>query len=192
MFFCSALFLASCETSKVDSNCIDYITTKNTQDMPLPNIYKNPLRGLSSFTFFAVSPVAYDTIKAQLQKHALVNKIKIFEETESGLHYNEVSLDPIITFDVKEICSLDGKNLPFIRASLNVESHIIVEKTKEKCDSYIWTKNCFIPEKAYQKNKQEMVTQSLEFLLELFIKDYTAANSTKPIFDLVDPGEADK
>ena len=98
----------------------------------------------------------------------------------------------MITFEVKEIYAVDGKVLPFIRASLSVESHVVVEKTEEKSNSYIWTKNCFMQGDAYGKNGDELVMQSLEFLLELFMKDYLAVNSTKPIFDLVDPSAKDE
>lgn len=190
VLFCS-FSLVSCEKSKDNLSYVEYASKRNTQDMPSNGI-KNPLTGLDSFTFLALTPAPYDLIKAKLQQYGTVNKVRFLEETKSGIQFHEVSRDPMITFEVKEIYAVDGKVLPFIRASLSVESYVVVEKTEEKSNSYIWTKNCFMQGDAYGKNGDELVMQSLEFLLELFMKDYLAVNSTKPIFDLVDPSAKDE
>ena len=187
LFLWSAFFVVGCQNSKNSSDYIEYASKKNTQDMPRSSVDRNPLAGLSTFTFYSFSPVNYDKINAELQKYAVVNKVNFLEETSQGVEFNKISFDPLITFEVKEVCSIDGATLPFIRASLSVESRVIVEKTQKKCESYIWTKNCFVPGDAYGKHGQELVVKSLDFLLELFVKDYLEVNSGQPTFDFVDP-----
>ena len=64
-------------------------------------------------------------------------------------------------------------------------SHTAIEivKTKEICQPYIWSSNCFL-KGSTQKNLENLISLSLDNLLAQFISTYRLVNTDRPVFEL--------
>ena len=172
------------EFSSSMSSHLEYLIKKNSQDMSV-NCVENSLKNLSNFTFFSITPLSYNDINSELKKYGNINGVKIIDLTDESIKFNDIDSDATILFEVKDVFSCDGKELPFVRASLNVQSRIVIKKNTEDCSAYIWSKNCFLPGNLDDKNTKDLVIRSLASLMNIFIENYSLPNPGKPTFNLV-------
>ncbi|MGE5195872.1 MAG: hypothetical protein ACM3JI_00910 [Anaerolineae bacterium] len=167
----------------------------NLQDRP--SFYSgNPLKGFSKFNFFsrfyAPTPKYAEKIQIiienELKKFGKINKIEMSVKTEKGEAIDLSGFDDGISlaYEIKNVLSIDRKELGIVRASLNLSTSVDVQKTKEECMTYIWSDNCFLKGNV-EKDLEKLVSQSLKYLLHKFEINYSAVNSDQPIFNLYAP-----
>ena len=149
----------------------------NFQDVPI--FHKgNPLEGLNAFAVIFHSEIN--------------NKIKSVIEQELGSlgtviqakskDVNGFGTGNILNIQIGRISQWDGKELPISRATLHIETSVIISKTHVKSMPRIWSINDFIEMPLNSKSGDETV-KSVRRLLREFIKNYQFANPhQKPIF----------
>ncbi|MEI8329850.1 MAG: hypothetical protein WCG14_07635 [Chlamydiia bacterium] len=164
----------------------------NIQDRPSPNI-DNPLKGMSKFLFFPMSPAKdkamADRIFALAEKKlsalGQVNRTKTLVNTDQGegIDLSVFSIGTTLVYLIQDLKDLSGKDTGFIRASLNLSAAVQVVKTTDTCSSYVWSCNCFL-KGSTQKNLENLISTSLDDLLKQFSDTYNLVNSDKPLFEL--------
>jgi hypothetical protein len=148
---------------------------------------------MAKFNFFARFPASNKTaadkisivIEKELKFFGKVIKPEMIVKTEKGDAIDLSGFDGgvTLTYEITNVTSPEGKNLGIVRASLNLSTSVLVQKTTDECESYIWSNNCFL-KGSVEKNLETLVSQSLSYLLNKFENNYTAVNPTKPIFNL--------
>lgn len=166
----------------------------DAQDMPRLTV-ENPLKGFSDFVLVSMVPVSSKTqadkvnalVEKELNKFGKVSKISLLVKTDQGeaVDFSEFNADSLI-YEIKNVTDANGKELPFVRATLNLRSQVLIDKTKQDYSPYIWSGDCFLPGKT-QKDLEKLVSQSLSSLLQKFAANYSAANTDKPLFKLYTP-----
>ncbi len=158
---------------------------------------ENPLKGFLAFNFFPMVP-AFDKaqsdkirvlIKKELEKIGTVKKIELIaknKEGEEGIDLSPFDIDSNLIYEIKKLASSDGKDTGFVRASLSFESRVDILKTKQSCSPYLWSSNCFLKGNT-EKDLEKLVIESLVYLMRDFSESYRAANSDKPLFNIVGP-----
>lgn len=166
----------------------------DAQDMPRLTV-ENPLKGFSDFILISMVPASSKPqadkmnalVEKELNKYGKVSKIGLLVKTDQGeaIDFREFNADSLI-YEIKNVTAPDGKELPFVRATLNLRSHVLIDKTKQDYSPYIWSGDCFLPGKT-QKDLEKLVSQSLSCLLQKFSENYSVANADKPLFKLYTP-----
>lgn len=151
----------------------------------------NPLKGLNKYSFssrfFATKTLA-DKINSiaetELKRIGTVDKKQMIVESDKGksVDLSGFNLGSMLIYEIKNVTDLNGKELGFVRASLNLSAPVLIETTKKQCSSYIWSCNCFL-EGDVNKNLETLVSKSLNYLLNQFRINYTSVNSDKPVFN---------
>ena len=158
---------------------------------------ENPLKGFSMFNFFPMVPTSnkdqsgkvWVLIKKELEKIGTVKSLELINENKEGgkeVDLSSFDIGSNLTYEIKNLVSLNGKETGFVRASLNFESRVDVLKTKQACSVYLWSSNCFLKGNV-QKDLEKLVIESLDYLMQDFLESYRSANSSKPFFHVVEP-----
>lgn len=152
----------------------------NCQDVPI--FYNgNPLEGLSAFAVISscssqsaeVNRRITEIIAQELGTLGIVIKNKSEEGFGTG---------NILHIQIGRVSKWDGKELPISRATLNIESPVIISKTHVKSVPRIWSINDFIDAPLNNKSEDE-ACKAIQRLLREFIKNYRFANpNQKPLF----------
>lgn len=171
-----------------------YIFTEQNR----PNFsVENPLKGFAAFNFFLMYPAPDKIqskkiallIKRELEKNGVVKKLELETKNKDGVEGIDLSpfdISSTLTYEVRNLISLDGKDTGFVRASLSFESRVSILKTKQECSPYLWSSNCFLKGNT-EKDLESLVLQSLIYLMRDFSESYGSMNSSKPIFNLYTP-----
>lgn len=164
----------------------------NIQDRPSPDV-DNPLKGLSKFLFFPMSPAKdkgmadriFTLVEKKLSALGQVNRTKILVNTDQGeeIDLSVFSIGTTLVYLIQDLKDLSGKDTGFIRASLNLSAAVQVVKTNDTCSPYVWSCNCFL-KGSTQKNLENLISTSLDDLLQQFSESYNLVNSDKPLFEL--------
>lgn len=167
----------------------------DTQDMPRL-IGDNPLKGFTDFLLIPLIPASSKTqadkisalVKKELMKYGNVSNVSLTVNTDKGeaIDFSQFNTGNTLVYEIKNVMSLNGKELPFVRATLNLRSNVTIDKTKQNSNSYIWSSSCFLPGKT-QKDIDALVSQSLDSLLQRFAANYSSVNTDKPLFKLYSP-----
>lgn len=165
------------------------------QDMP-STTYANPLKGFTTFTFMPAYGEAKGTnekikrlIEDQLKKYGSVNKVDMLTRNKKGEQAIDVSMfskGTALNYQIKNVISVEGKVLPFVRATLSARSAVTIEKTNMDYSTYIWCRDCFLAG-SVDNDLEQLIEQTLDILLATFASDYAAVNKEKPTFYLVFP-----
>lgn len=157
---------------------------------------KNPFKGFSVFNFFPTYPGSKEQsekinalMKKELEKIGVVKKLDLEvknKEGEEGIDLSPFDINSSLIYEIKNLVSLDGKDIGFVRASLNFESSASILKTKQECSVYLWSSNCFL-KGSTSKDLESLVAQSLDYLMKDFSESFSSANDNKPIFQVVTP-----
>ena len=158
---------------------------------------ENPLKGFPAFNFFSMVPTFNKAqsdktrvlIKKELEKIGTVKKLELItknKEGEEGIDLSPFDIWSSLTYEIKNLSSLDGKDTGFVRASLNFESRVDILKTKQSCSPYLWSSNCFLMGNT-EKDLEKLVVESLTYLMQDFSASYHAVNSNRPLFNIVEP-----
>ena len=158
---------------------------------------ENPLKGFTTFVFLPEYPASSDPendkvkkiIESELKKYGKVNTTELLVKTEKGeaTDLSVFNKGTPLTFRVKNVTSLsNAKDLPFIRSTLSLRAAVTVDKTKQDYNTYIWSRNGFLPGNT-GKEVEGAVRESLSELLRTFMKNYSAVNTEAPTFYLVFP-----
>lgn len=156
---------------------------------------ENSLEKLSAFIFYPMIPskskMLSDKInhlvENELKKYGKVDALNLVVKTTDGEAFDLSPFDnrAHLIYKINNIVSIDGTEFSIVEASLTLEN-TIKDKTKKSSFGQIWSRNCFL--KGDIKNDLENLTsRSLIFLLQEFMKQYSIANSEKPIFTLYAP-----
>lgn len=151
-----------------------------------------PLEKCSTFIFYPMIPskskILSDkinhVIENELKKYGKVDALKLVVKTTDGEAFDLSQFESRshLIYKINNITSIDGTAFSIVEASLTLEN-TIKDKTKKSSFGQIWSKNCFL--KGDIQNDLEILTsRSLTFLIQEFMKDYSIANSQKPIFSL--------
>ncbi|MBI2742757.1 MAG: hypothetical protein HYX48_02430 [Chlamydiales bacterium] len=148
------------------------------------------LRGFSSLTFFLYVPASSSTSSKKMEESAkqLLEKFgRVISKTLSVQspfseedNKNGFLKNPFLTYEIKNIQDLTGKELPILKASLTFEAPATIIKNKEYCHSTLWSRNCYIQQNA-NTSMEKAVSQTLTILLKDFEKDYAEANKSSPL-----------
>lgn len=163
----------------------------NDQDMPCqsPEI---ALKNFSTFTFISIAPSlsekAQSLIVNELKKHGRATKLQLNIKTnkEQGIDLSSLNSGATLIYEIREVSSIDGKELPFIRASLNMRTNVTIKKTAQEYSPYIWSQSCFM-QGDLQKDTEKFISNSFSLLMQQFMSDYTSINSIKPEFNFYVP-----
>jgi hypothetical protein len=157
---------------------------------------ENPLKGFSEFVFFSMYPGSKSQsekidlfIKKELEKIGQIKKVELEvknKDGEFGIDLSPFDQGASLTYEIRNLTAIDGKDTGFVRASLNLESRVSVLKTKQDCSPYLWSSNCFLKGSS-GKDLEKLVMQSFTYLMQDFSESYKSANSEKPIFNLYTP-----
>lgn len=185
---CSVNFLEA-DTKKSVAEEMQY----NTQDRVRFTL-QNPIKGLYTFNFFQMFPAKNKIltdkintiIEKELNKFGIVKKKELVVKTDKGdaVDVSVFGEGVSLIYEIRNIISLDGKELNMIRASLNLSTVVNIQKTKEISRSYVWSSNCFMKGDT-EKDLESHVSESLNYLLQKFMRDYSNVNSEKPVFNLI-------
>ncbi len=156
----------------------------------------NPLKGISKFNFFtgfpAPNPITANKISAlietELKKFGQVQRPEMLVKTDQGdaVDLSSFAGGVALIYQIQPVTALNSKNLGFVRATLNVSTPVTVQKTQTECESYIWSNNCFLSGNL-ETDLENLILQSLQFLLQKFDVDYKSANSENPSFNFYPP-----
>lgn len=156
----------------------------------------NPLKGISKFNFFtgfpAPNPKTANKISAlietELKQFGQVQRPEMLVKTDQGdvIDLSSFAGGVALIYQIQPITTLNSKNLGFVRATLNVATPVLVQKTQTECESYIWSSNCFLSGNL-ETDLENLILQSLQFLLQKFDVDYKIANSENPSFNFYPP-----
>jgi len=181
-----ALFILFCLMSPVfvlseEVNSDSQEPLRDEQDVP-SFILGNPLKGLFKFVITTNYPIknkeSQQTIIKELEKYGTIKKIELSE----NLNLEEVFEGDFLSFDIKDLLFIDKDLVREDRASLNLKTSVVIEKTKQHSFSYIWSSNCFL-EGDPKQNIEKKVSKAFNELLRRFMQDYTLANpDQKPVF----------
>lgn len=162
------------------------------QDRPSPLMH-NPIKGLSHFLFFPMYPAKnkevadkiFVLVKSKLNQYGLVSQKKMTAEVEGGqaIDLSVLKCDATLIYKIDALQDIFGKDTGLVRASLNLDSAVEVIKTKETCNPYIWSANCFL-KGSLKKEEERLVSQSLDYLLNQFLVAYQLVSDQKPHFEL--------
>src|SRR5579872_2559307 len=146
----------------------------------------SPLKGFTKFNFFsripapnkAVADKVHGIIEKELKSFGKVAKASIIVKTECGDAIDFSSLDggAILVYQINNVVSLKGKELGVVRASLSLDGSVLIEKTKNESQVYIWSDNLFL-KGSVDKNLENLVAESLEALLKRFTSSYAPVNT---------------
>jgi len=178
------IFLVMCFSCLVTSHL------RSHEKDPKPRSAVLPQQGILSFDF---------QINVHQLKKLIGDKTKTIIEGELGKFgnfkklevYKDGCIDPsaftkygaTLYFDIEEIKSIDGKNLPVLQATLTMYTPTIIKKTQKESYTPIWSQSCFI-EGSLEFDSSSKVTKSLDKLLSQFMESYSLVNSEKPTFYL--------
>lgn len=163
----------------------------NEQDIPMFGT-GNPLKGFSKFIFYSrfyaskdLADKVHVVIEKVLSQYGDVEKINLQVKTDKGsaVDFSKFDAGASLIYEIKNLSSIDGKDLGIVRASLNLTTSVTIDRTKKESDPYIWTNNCFL-KGDINKNLESLVSQSLNYLLKAFSITYSSVNSEKPLFQI--------
>jgi hypothetical protein len=161
------------------------------QDRRSPDI-DNPLKGLTNFLFFLRCPaedkIMADTIFALVEKklssYGQVNKTRMLIQTDKGeaIDLSIFKTGATLIYQISNLQDISGNETGFVRASLNLYTETEIVKTKELCSPYVWSSNCFL-KGSTKKDLANLVSLSLDNLLDQFNSNYKLVNRGKPVFE---------
>jgi len=188
--------LSGTERSRIS---IPLSTHYGSQDRP-DNKDEIPLKGLSTFNcfFYFFAPNREEDAKVnslivnQLEKFGVVVQNKLLVKTNGREQIDLTrfgSSRPSLFFEIRNITSVEGKELPVIRGSLNIQAPVMLQKGYCFSSPYVWTNNCFL-EGFFREKIEQSVTLALSQLLRQFQIDYSTANPShaeRPVFHIFLP-----
>ena len=160
------------------------------QELGQSNISMN-LKGISEFVFMAgfTAGNKEETAKVNaILAKELSNIGKVMPSSILVKKDKEDVIDlkgfdkPLLCYQMAKLYSSDGKELDVVKASLTLSTSIEILDTKQKGSGVVWSKSCFMKGSA-QKNIEEAVSQTFNFLIGEFSKSYSSVNSEKPLFN---------
>ena len=152
----------------------------------------NPLNKFTTFTVFNICPATgvesqkiHNLVKNELGKYGRVKKVKLINKRHGVevIDFKNFCNDGYLIYEIRNVVSSTGEELPFVEASLNLKTSVVINKNKLIHSPYIWSKSCFLPGKV-DKDLDMLVLSSLEQLLSEFNASYLNANSKQPTFYL--------
>lgn len=160
-----------------------------------PNMVGNVegLKGFSKILFFLYSPsknAAMDEKIANLAVENLkqlgtVERVKFSHQNFFGKYGQDFSSNPpALIYQIKAIECVQGKPLPFLRASLLFQPKATIEKNSVYCPLTLWAQTCYIKTET-TKDLDKAVSKTLSLLLKEFKDAYFQANpdqKTPPTF----------
>ena len=150
-------------------------TYLNLQDVPF--FYTgNPLEGLT--TFAVIPPYSIQNQEVYKKIEAIIEKelstigtvIKSKQEDTTGIGSGNM-----LTIQVGPVSKWDGGELPIFRASLNVETSVIISKTHVKSMPRIWSINDFV-DAPFEIKSEEKAIGAIQKLVKEFVKNYKFVN----------------
>ncbi len=179
--FIFSLFVVNNFCSANDTSTTDLIANLDPQDVPI--FYQgNPLKGLRSFAVIPpcsiqseeVSKRIEELIEKELGSIGIVAKMKNEDVTAFG--------SSLLNIQIGQLSKWGGGQLPIFRASLNIETPVIIRRTHVKSLPRVWSINNFI-----DSESEDLFVGVIQNLLKEFIKNYQAVNldqKKKPTFYL--------
>lgn len=152
----------------------------------------NPLQGFSTFVFSARFPATKDVadkvnvvVKNTLSSFGKVVPSSMLVQTDKGeaIDLSGFTSGAFLTYEIIDLSSLDGKKLGLLKATLSLQAGAEIERTKVECTLDLWQQSCFLKGDT-EKDLARTVSRSLQYLMQVFLKDYSIKNTDTPTFNL--------
>lgn len=156
----------------------------NFQDVPI-FVQGNPLDGLNAFAVLPPDSIQNQEVNKKIQ--SIIEKelgsigkvIKAKSDDVSGFGTGN-----LLNIQIGKVSSWNEKQLPITRVTLNVETPVVMTKSKVNSLLRVWTINTFV-DAPFELGSEEKMLGAVQKLLQEFISNYQFVNSSqtqKPTF----------
>ncbi|MES2200024.1 MAG: hypothetical protein V4489_07645 [Chlamydiota bacterium] len=156
----------------------------NFQDVPI-FVQGNPLDGLNAFVVLPPDSIQNQEVNKKIQ--SIIEKelgsigkvIKAKSDDVSGFGTGN-----LLNIQIGKVSAWDEKQMPVTRVTLNVETPVVMTKSKVNSLPRVWTINTFV-DAPLDLGSEEKMIGAVQKLLQEFISNYQFVNATqtqKPTF----------
>ena len=156
----------------------------NFQDVPI-FVQGNPLDGLNAFAVLPPDSIQNQEVNKKIQ--SIIEKelgsigkvIKAKSDDVSGFGTGN-----LLNIQIGKVSAWDEKLMPVTRVTLNVETPVVMTKSKVNSLPRVWTINTFV-DASFDLGSEEKMVGAVQKLLQEFISNYQFVNSSqtqKPTF----------